>query len=115
MLAAYYGHAGVVKLLIEHGADPNRLNDKGQSPIAGAVFKKEDEVIEVCTAPPLFTFNLFPALHSLVPGVAPFRSLTVLPLSQGSAGGRRRPGLWEPERHAVRCHVPAGGEVEGQV
>jgi ankyrin repeat protein len=47
MLAAYYGHADLVKLLIEHGADPNRLNDKGQSPIAGAVFKKADGVIEV--------------------------------------------------------------------
>ncbi|KAK2593744.1 hypothetical protein QQS21_008562 [Conoideocrella luteorostrata] len=47
MLAAYYGHAELVKLLIQHGADPNRLNDKGQSPLAGAVFKQEDAVIEV--------------------------------------------------------------------
>ena len=47
MLAAYHGHADLVKLLIRHGADPNRLNDKGQSPLAGAVFKKEDAVIEV--------------------------------------------------------------------
>ena len=46
MLAAYHGHAELVKLLIQHGADPNRLNDRGQSPLAGAVFKKEDEVIE---------------------------------------------------------------------
>lgn len=47
MLAAYHGHAELVKLLISHGADPNRLNDKGQSPLAGALFKKEDAVIEV--------------------------------------------------------------------
>ncbi|CAM1503819.1 Fc.00g014100.m01.CDS01 [Cosmosporella sp. VM-42] len=47
MLAAYHGHADLVKLLIQHGGDPNRLNDRGQSPLAGAVFKKEDEVIEV--------------------------------------------------------------------
>lgn len=47
MLAAYYGHAELVKLLIQHGADANRLNDRLQSPLAGAVFKKEDEVIEV--------------------------------------------------------------------
>lgn len=47
MLAAYHGHADLVKLLIDHGADPNRLNDRGQSPLAGAVFKKEDTVIEV--------------------------------------------------------------------
>lgn len=56
MLAAYYGHADVVKFLIEHGADPNRLNDKRQSPIAGAVFKKLDAVVEVSVVahpPPL--------------------------------------------------------------
>jgi ankyrin repeat protein len=46
MLAAYHGHAGLVKVLIQHGADPNRLNDRGQSPLAGAVFKKEDAVIQ---------------------------------------------------------------------
>jgi ankyrin repeat protein len=47
MLAAYHGHAPLVKLLIQHGADPNCLNDRGQSPLAGAVFKGEGEVIEV--------------------------------------------------------------------
>ncbi|KAK1248204.1 hypothetical protein MKX08_006424 [Trichoderma sp. CBMAI-0020] len=46
MLAAYHGHAELVRLLIQHGADPNRVNDRGQSPLAGAVFKKEDAVIE---------------------------------------------------------------------
>ncbi|GJC81542.1 putative ankyrin repeat protein PA3287 [Colletotrichum liriopes] len=44
MLAAYYGHADLVKLLIQHGADPNRLNDKRQSPLAGAVFKGLDSL-----------------------------------------------------------------------
>ena len=47
MLASYYGHAPLVKLLLDHGADPNTLNNKNQSPLAGAVFKGEDEVIEV--------------------------------------------------------------------
>lgn len=47
MLAAYHGHAPLVKLLIEHGANPNSLNDRGQSPLAGAVFKAEREVVEV--------------------------------------------------------------------
>ncbi|PNY23631.1 ankyrin repeat protein [Tolypocladium capitatum] len=37
----------LVKLLIQHGGDRNRFNDKGQRPLAGAVFKKEDAVIEV--------------------------------------------------------------------
>lgn len=52
MLAVYHGHANLAKLLIDHGADPNRLNDRGQSPLAGAVFKKEDAVIEVCSLSP---------------------------------------------------------------
>lgn len=47
MLAAYHGHAELVALMLQHGADPDRLNDRGQSPLAGAVFKKEDAVIEV--------------------------------------------------------------------
>lgn len=47
MLAAYHGHADLVRFLVQHGADPNRLNDRQQSPLAGAVFKKEDDVIEV--------------------------------------------------------------------
>ena len=47
MLAAYHGHAPLVKLLMQHGADPNILNDRRQSPLAGAVFKNEPEVVEV--------------------------------------------------------------------
>ena len=47
MLAAYGGHAELVRGLVERGADPNRLNDRGQAPIAGAVFKREDEVVQV--------------------------------------------------------------------
>ncbi len=60
MLAAYHGHAPVVSLLIRHGADPNQLNDRGQSPLAGAIFKKEDEVVEVSlrTGISLFRFTV---------------------------------------------------------
>lgn len=50
MLAAYHGHAPLVKLLLQHGASPNSLNDRGQSPLAGAVFKNEKEVVEVSYA-----------------------------------------------------------------
>ncbi|KAF7943390.1 hypothetical protein EAE96_011316 [Botrytis aclada] len=46
MLAAYHGHAPLVRVLLQHGANPNSLNDRGQSPLAGAVFKGESEVIE---------------------------------------------------------------------
>lgn len=48
MLAAYHGHAPLVRLLLQYGANPNSLNDRGQSPLAGAVFKGESEVVEVC-------------------------------------------------------------------
>lgn len=47
MLAAYGGHSELVRALIRRGADPNRLNDREQAPIAGAIFKREDEVVRV--------------------------------------------------------------------
>ena len=43
---SYSGHASLVTVLLTHGADPNRLNDRGQSPLAGAIFKKEDDVVK---------------------------------------------------------------------
>ncbi|MFH0411339.1 ankyrin repeat domain-containing protein [Corynebacterium sp. L4756] len=46
MLAAYNGHAELVKELAAIGADVNLLNDRNQSPLAGAIFKKEDAVID---------------------------------------------------------------------
>lgn len=46
MLSAYHGHTPLVRLLLQHGANPNQLNDRGQSPLAGAVFKNEEGVIE---------------------------------------------------------------------
>ena len=47
MLASYYNHAPLVSHLLSRGADPNVLNDKGQSPLAGAVFKGYEEVVKV--------------------------------------------------------------------
>jgi hypothetical protein len=47
MLAAYHGHADLVRELAARGADVDRLNDRGQSPLAGAVFKGEDAVVAV--------------------------------------------------------------------
>jgi hypothetical protein len=46
MLAAYHGHPQTVSVLLEHGADSDRTNDRGQTPLAGAVFKGERAVIE---------------------------------------------------------------------
>lgn len=45
MLAAYHGHLATVSALLDRNADPNVLNDRGQSVIAGAVFKGHDEVV----------------------------------------------------------------------
>ncbi|WP_425471489.1 ankyrin repeat domain-containing protein [Sinomonas susongensis] len=46
MLAAYHGHAGIVRLLGEHGADVRAPNDRGQTPLAGAVFKGYVDVVD---------------------------------------------------------------------
>lgn len=46
MLASYHGHPPLVELLLAHGANPNALNDRGQSPLAGAIFKNEQAVVE---------------------------------------------------------------------
>jgi uncharacterized protein len=51
MLAAYHEHPELVRALLERGADPNRINDRQQTPLAGAVFKKATEVIaSLCAA-----------------------------------------------------------------
>ena len=47
MLAAYHGHAPAVTALAARGADLDRVNDHGQSPLAGAVFKDERDVVRV--------------------------------------------------------------------
>jgi len=46
MLAAYHGHPDTVAFLVESGADLNRINDRGQSPLGGAVFKNFLPVVE---------------------------------------------------------------------
>ncbi|WP_406727567.1 ankyrin repeat domain-containing protein [Streptomyces sp. GD-15H] len=47
MLAAYHGHADTVRALLSLGADPDLRNARDQAPIAGALFKGADEVVEV--------------------------------------------------------------------
>lgn len=47
MLAAYHGHSLLLSLLLSYGANPNTLNDRGQSPLAGAVFKNELDVVRI--------------------------------------------------------------------
>ncbi|MFE3291777.1 ankyrin repeat domain-containing protein [Rhodococcus sp. NPDC059234] len=50
MLAAYHGHAEAVQLLIDRGADVDQLNERGQSPVAGAIFKGEEAVVRILAA-----------------------------------------------------------------
>ena len=50
MLAAYAGHADLTSALLTRNADPNRLNDRGQSIVAGAVFKAHDDIVRALVA-----------------------------------------------------------------
>lgn len=47
MLAAYYGHDAAVAALIARGADVDRPNQRGQTPLAGAVFKNDATMIDL--------------------------------------------------------------------
>ncbi len=50
MLAAYHDRIDTVTMLLTRGADPNRLNTRSQSIIAGALFKGADEVVRALVA-----------------------------------------------------------------
>jgi len=50
MLAAYHGNADTVAALLERGADPDRANDRGQTPLSGAVFRVEEATIRALVA-----------------------------------------------------------------
>lgn len=50
MLAAYHGHHATVTMLLARGADVDLRNGRNQSPVAGALFKGEDEVVRVLVA-----------------------------------------------------------------
>ena len=40
ILAAYHDHPDTVRMLLEHGADPHRVNDRGQTALGAAVFRR---------------------------------------------------------------------------
>ena len=50
MLAAYHGHADAVSVLVARGADVDVINDRGQTPLAGAVFKGYPDVVTALVA-----------------------------------------------------------------
>ncbi|KAG6849863.1 hypothetical protein H0H93_004212 [Arthromyces matolae] len=67
MLAAYAGHTDLTKQLLRRNGDPNRLNDLGQSIVAGAVFKAHDEIVRALidegADPRIGTPNAIQAAH----------------------------------------------------
>lgn len=46
MLAAYHGNAGAVRLLLRHGANPERRNHRNQTPLGGVAFKGHAGIAE---------------------------------------------------------------------
>ena len=50
ILAAYHTHPATVAALLEHGADPARVNDNGQTALAAAVFRQSAEIVEMLLA-----------------------------------------------------------------
>ena len=43
ILAAYHDHPATVRMLLEHGADHGRVNDRGQTALGAAVFRRSVE------------------------------------------------------------------------
>ncbi|MBA3523714.1 MAG: ankyrin repeat domain-containing protein [Geodermatophilaceae bacterium] len=50
ILAAYHGHPETVAALLARDADHGRLNDRGQSALAAAVFKQDAPVVTALLA-----------------------------------------------------------------
>ena len=48
--AAAGAHAGIVKLLLEHGADPNAAQDEGSTPLHSAADNDDRESVEALLA-----------------------------------------------------------------
>ena len=47
MLASYYGHQAAVAALIVRGADIDLHNNRGQTPLAGTVFKNDTSIMNM--------------------------------------------------------------------
>jgi ankyrin repeat protein len=45
ILAAYHDHPDTVRMLLAHGADPQRVNDRGQTALGAAVFRRSAESV----------------------------------------------------------------------
>jgi uncharacterized protein len=47
MLAAYHDHPATVGMLLERGADPDRVNDRGQTALGAAVFRRSEPSVRL--------------------------------------------------------------------
>jgi ankyrin repeat protein len=47
MLAAYHDHLDAVRVLLARGADHARINDRGQTALAAAVFRRSREGVQL--------------------------------------------------------------------
>ena len=45
LLAAYHDHTGLVSALRERGADHSRVNDRGQTALGAAVFRRSEDSV----------------------------------------------------------------------
>jgi ankyrin repeat protein len=50
ILAAYHGHPDTVAALLDHGADHGRVNDRGQTALAAAVFRRSEPSVTALMA-----------------------------------------------------------------
>jgi uncharacterized protein len=47
MLAAYHDHPATVRMLVGRGADPDRVNDRGQTALGAAVFRRSEASVRL--------------------------------------------------------------------
>jgi ankyrin repeat protein len=50
ILATYHDHPATVKMLLSHGADTDRVNDRGQTALGAAVFRRSVESVQALLA-----------------------------------------------------------------
>ncbi len=46
ILAVYYEHSSLVRALLDRSADTSRVNDRGQTALAAAVFRRAGDIVE---------------------------------------------------------------------
>lgn len=50
ILAAYHDHPDLVELLLRHHAEPDRVNDRGQTALGAAVFRQSERSVRALLA-----------------------------------------------------------------